>query len=62
MNEMPTVKLRALEPEDLDTLYRIENDNDLWNVGRDHVPYCALACTSISLRPPETSMSTSKCD
>jgi len=31
--------LRAIEPEDLDLLYRIENDPDLWNVGTSNVPY-----------------------
>ncbi len=36
---MPTVKLRAIEPEDLDLLYRIENDVKLWNVGNSNVPY-----------------------
>jgi hypothetical protein len=29
MNE---IRLRALEPEDLDVLYAIENDLDLWSV------------------------------
>ena len=29
----PKVHLRAIEPEDLDMLYRIENDVKLWNVG-----------------------------
>ena len=33
------VKLRAIEPEDLDLLYRIENDRKLWNVGTSNVPY-----------------------
>ena len=33
------VKLRAMEPEDLDLLYRIENDADLWAVGTTNVPY-----------------------
>ena len=33
------VKLRAMEPEDLDVLYRIENDMALWNVGCTNVPY-----------------------
>lgn len=28
-----------MEPEDLDVLYRIENDRDLWNVGCTNVPY-----------------------
>lgn len=34
-----TVHLRAIEPEDLDLLYGIENDTDLWNVGVTSVPY-----------------------
>ncbi|MBQ9232223.1 MAG: GNAT family N-acetyltransferase [Prevotella sp.] len=33
------VRLRAIEPEDLDALYMIENDRSLWNVGRTNVPY-----------------------
>lgn len=35
----PEVKLRAMEPEDLDLLYSIENDMVLWNVGTTNVPY-----------------------
>lgn len=38
-NNMPTVCLRAIEPEDLDLLYHIENDRKLWNVGTSNVPY-----------------------
>lgn len=33
------VSLRALEPEDLDWLYRLENDPDLWAVGADAMHY-----------------------
>ena len=33
------VRLRAIEPEDLDLLYQIENDSQLWNVGTTNVPY-----------------------
>lgn len=33
------VRLRAIEPEDLDLLYSIENDIALWNVGVTSVPY-----------------------
>ena len=33
------LKLRAIEPEDLDLLYRIENDTTLWNIGTSNVPY-----------------------
>lgn len=36
---MPVVRLRAMEPEDLDALYRIENDRDVWDVGENNVPY-----------------------
>ena len=35
----PKVRLRAIEPEDLDLLYQIENDRRLWNVGTTNVPY-----------------------
>lgn len=33
------IRLRALEPEDLEWLYRIENDTDLWQWGNANVPY-----------------------
>lgn len=33
------VRLRAMEPEDLEFLYRIENDEAVWNVGNTNVPY-----------------------
>ena len=36
---MKQIKLRAIEPEDLDLLYRIENDVELWNIGTSNVPY-----------------------
>ncbi len=36
---MNKIKLRALEPEDLELLYKIENDVRLWNVGATNVPY-----------------------
>lgn len=36
---LPPVRLRAMEPEDLDMLYRIENDVQLWDVGTTNVPY-----------------------
>lgn len=35
----PQIRLRAIEPEDLDFLYTIENDVSLWNVGNTNVPY-----------------------
>ena len=33
------MKLRAIEPEDLDLLYQIENNHSLWQVGTTNVPY-----------------------
>ncbi len=33
------ISLRAIEPEDLDLLYQIENDRSLWQVGTTNVPY-----------------------
>lgn len=33
------VKLRAIEPEDIDVLYETENDRELWDVGVTTVPY-----------------------
>lgn len=38
MNAMG-VSLRAMEPEDLDFLYAMENDSEVWNVGNTNVPY-----------------------
>jgi diamine N-acetyltransferase len=37
--EIPFVNLRAIEPEDLDFLYKVENDIHLWGVGATNVPY-----------------------
>ncbi len=39
MKQLPTIHLRALEPEDLELLYRIENNDVLWRVGTTNVPY-----------------------
>ena len=38
-HSLPKVILSAMEPEDLDMLYRIENDTQLWDVGSTNVPY-----------------------
>lgn len=39
----PKVILRAMELEDLDLMYSIENDRGLWNVGATNVPYSRQA-------------------
>lgn len=37
--ENDLIKLRALEPEDLEILYKWENDTDLWQYGATIAPY-----------------------
>lgn len=37
--ENARISLRALEPEDLETLYRWENDTNLWEIGCTTEPY-----------------------
>lgn len=39
MSAVPTISIRALEPEDLEFLYMIENEPKLWTVGNSNVPY-----------------------
>lgn len=34
-----TIALRALEPEDLDYLYEVENDSDIWELSSTQTPY-----------------------
>jgi diamine N-acetyltransferase len=41
--ENETVRLRALEPEDLDVLYKWENDTRLWRYGSTLAPYSRFA-------------------
>ena len=37
--DLPVVRLRALEPEDLSVLYETENDTAIWDAGGTNVPY-----------------------
>jgi len=37
------IKLRAVEPEDLDLMYLIENDTELWPCGNNSVPFSHYA-------------------
>ncbi|MGI6231436.1 MAG: GNAT family N-acetyltransferase [Prevotella sp.] len=39
----PKICLRAMEPEDLDLLYKVENDQEIWCVGSTNVPYSRYA-------------------
>ena len=49
VREENALKLRALEPEDLDFLYSIENDAELWDVGNTNVPYSKFALNNYLL-------------
>lgn len=37
------LKLRAVEPEDLDLMYLVENDTELWQFGQASVPFSHFA-------------------
>lgn len=39
MKQLQQISLRAMEPEDLDVLYRIENDDTMWGMSLTNVPY-----------------------
>lgn len=39
MSSVPAITIRALEPEDLEFLYTIENEPELWMVSNSNVPY-----------------------
>ena len=56
------VRLRAMEPEDLDMLYHIENDRSLWNVSARMFLTVATHCITILLMRRTISISTDKCD
>ena len=36
---MNNIKLRALEPEDIDVLFSVENDAELWKYSNRNEPY-----------------------
>jgi len=38
---MSAILIRALEPSDIDFLFEIENDTDLWQVSQTHQPFSA---------------------
>jgi len=43
MLENENIRLRAVEPEDLEMLYRWENDTALWGAGNTHFPLSRFA-------------------
>ena len=45
------VVMRAIEPEDLDFLYSLENDIEMWMVGETNVPYSRFGSGCSSRKP-----------
>ncbi len=41
----PNIELRALEPEDIDLLYKWENDKDIWQVSNTVTPFSRFVLT-----------------
>ena len=57
MNNTKKVTLRALEPEDLELIYKIENDTTIWDVGSSKVNYSRYAIKQyIAQQPQEISV------
>lgn len=50
--ENDRLRLRALEPEDLEWLYCIENDRTLWDVSADSIPYSRFALKKFIAEQP----------
>ena len=44
------IRLRALEPDDLELLYRVENDTSLWHVGTTNEPLSRQSLRDYLLR------------
>lgn len=56
MNTLKKTTLRALEPEDLELLYTIENDSDTWDICSARVNYSRYAIKQyLALQPQEIS-------
>ena len=56
MNTLKKTTLRALEPEDLELLYTIENDSDTWDICSARVNYSRYAIKQyLAQQPPEIS-------
>lgn len=50
---LPHVRLRALEPEDLDLLYTIENDVEIWDVSETDTPVSRFAIRQYLASQPQ---------
>ena len=59
MNDL--IHLRAIEPEDLDFLYEIENDPSIWNVGTPTAPYSRYALKEYLENQPQDLFQAKQC-
>ncbi len=50
-----------MEPEDLEFMYGVENDDRLWNVGVTNVPYSVSMLRTILHQQLATFLLTSRC-
>ena len=53
------IYLRAVEPEDMDIMYEMENDPSMWNISNFTVPYSVMYCANISKAHNVMSLQTS---
>lgn len=51
--EQEEIYLRAMEPEDLELLYTIENDTVLWDIGSSCTPYSRYALKKFISQQPQ---------
>ena len=51
--ENEKIRLRALEPEDLELIFAIENDTELWDLGTANFPYSKFAVRQYLNQQPQ---------
>ena len=55
------VRLRAMEPEDLEVMYAMENDSQTWDVTNFTVPYSRFVLNNILRIPNAICLPTASC-
>lgn len=54
------IKLRAIEPQDLDFLFDLENDTKLWHISQTFVPYSRYDIEQYVFSPDKQDIATTK--
>lgn len=57
---MASIHLRALEPEDIENMYRWENDETLWATSNTHAPFSKHVLTQYIIEAQRFDIQTSK--